>query len=232
MKRLPTLSCIALICGALCAPDACIAQMPASPVEAPQGRLIEQDARPQGIGVGVSFLLLSYSGDIDQNNTFPDGRTRWQPGAALLLQARAFTIGRSFCSVHFRLGGEYVPLRGTSSVYEFISQAVATNFLLHIEFARASHVRPFLEGGVGFLYFDTKVTVDPEWAPKWETHRSPSTNAFVFPMSVGLTWSVGPSIDIYYQFNKTLALSDNLDGWVANINDNYQTISIGAMFFL
>lgn len=203
----------------------------AEPPPAPS--LVTKDARPEAIAVGFSFSLLSYSGDVDENLTFPDGQSAWLPGAGVMLQARAFKIGSSFAAAIFRLGAEYVPMKGKSSVYEFMTHSLSSTFHLKLEFATSSHIRPHITGGIGFLYFESTVTpYGEEWQRRWEVSRGKSNTAFIFPLGIGVTWTVGKKFDVYYQFLKTLTFSDNLDGWESNINDNYQGVDVGVLFFL
>ena len=212
-------------------PVLCAGQMlqfrPSEPV---QSRI--KDPRPQEFGIGASIVLLTYSGDVDQNALFVNGKNAWQVGGELLCQYRLLKAFGDVVGVHLRAVGGYYPLKATSVGYDFRTACFGGFALAHVELFPNFPLRPSAGVGYGFLFFNPKVTVKtPEWDELHHRVAGSEKSTGGVPLELGLTWTVGNSIDVFYQFTKVITFTDNLDGWVANVKDNFQSVSIGVFIF-
>ena len=203
-----------------------------APIATGQGQFTStKEIHPQTYAVGGNFGLTLYSGDIDHGGLFPDADHKWVVGGDIFVQMKMFTGGKlvygSFVAIL-----SYSPQKAVAAEYEFITRLISLSGMAKIEFFTRSPFRPYAAGGLGVAFFDPAVTTYSKRAAEYAAlYRGESRIALILPISIGILWTVTKQIDITYQFTKTLAFSDNLDGWEAKDRDNYQTISIGAIYY-
>jgi len=213
-------------CGELSQAQSFMGEMPILP---PARK--SKEVRPERVGVGGNLLFLQYSGDVDDGATFPDGKTAWLASGNVIAQLRMVNLPEEIASIHLRGTVGYYPMRASASTYAFKDYAFGADLSIYAEFFSNSIIRPHISGGFGIMHFDPQAYgLTPAMAKEWEQFRGSGTMTNTVPLGFGLTWSVG-SFDIYYQFIKAITFTDNLDGWSANVNDNFQHISIGVLYF-
>jgi hypothetical protein len=186
--------------------------------------------RPQRFALGGNIGLTTYSGDIDKGGFF-NGDTKWLLNSALVVQLKLGKIG-SVCYINLMATGGYDPLKATSADYDFANHVIHAGGLLKLEFFTKSPFRPYVAGGFGMLFFRPRFSIkSPEIAVRYPQFEGSGTSASMVPLSVGVLWTLANAMDFYYEFTKTLAFTDNLDGWVAEYNDNYQSINFGFLIY-
>ncbi len=200
---------------------------------APQGTFVKsRRVHESGFAAGIGLGLLTYSGDVDIGGTFTNGDFKWKLCVSALGQARILSPAR-FVDISLLLSGEYTTLEATSDEYDFVTTAFHPSAALKLEFFPTSPLRPFISGGAGMLFFKPEVDVkSPQVLARYEQFEGRSTTALTVPITVGILWTLGRNFDFIYQFTKTLSLTDDLDGWSAEYNDNFQSFVIGVLYYL
>ncbi len=189
-------------------------------------------ARPQAFGIGGGINFGLYSGDIDENKEgFPNTSLFWRAGADGVATYRLGVIG-GFSSMHLRASFGYHPLRASSDPYTFVNYVSSATLGVQFDFFVESPMRVVVYAGGGHMQF--RLTAEEHqkgFMQRMGATRGTTTGAIVFPIGVGVLWYAGRNTDISYQFTKMLTSSDNLDGWVAHVRDNFQMISVGLIFY-
>jgi hypothetical protein len=200
---------------------------------APQGTFVKSRRVHESVfAAGIGLGLLTYSGDVDIGGTFTHGDFKWKPCLSASGQARIMSPAR-FVDVWLLLTGEYTTFEAVSDEYDFITTAFHPSAALKFEFFPTSPLRPFISGGAGMLFFKPDVTVkSPQVLARYPQFQGLSTSAFAVPITVGILWTLGRNFVFIYQFTKTLSFTDDLDGWSAEYNDNFQSFVIGVLYYL
>jgi hypothetical protein len=189
-----------------------------------------KDARPQRFAAGFDIGLLTYSGDVDKGGQF-NGDHKWLLSASVTGQIKLFKIG-NILYAHVMASAGYDPLKATSNEYDFKTDVFHVNGQLKVEFFTRSPFRPYVSSGLGMVFFDPQSTIKSARIEQmYPSYRGVDKSAVMVPISVGVLWTLGKSMDFYYTFTKTLCFNDNLDGWVAEYNDNFQSITFGVLFY-
>ena len=190
-----------------------------------------KELHPGIFSVRANFGMTLYSGDIDHGAMFPDADHKWDIGADLYAQVKLFKLG-SFMTGSLLAYFSYSPQKAMSSDYEFQTSVFNMPGIRNLEFFNRVPLRPFVAGGFGAAFFEPNVTyMSPRIAGQVAQYQRDEKMALLVPIMIGIHWTVTRNLDITYTFVKTLSLNDNLDGWVAKDNDNYQAISIGAIWY-
>ena len=189
-----------------------------------------RDMRPQRFALGGNIGLTTYSGDIDKGGSF-NGDTKWLLNSAFVAQVKLAKIG-SVCYVNLLASGGYDPLKAASADYDFADHVFHVGGLLKLEFFTRSPFRPYVAGGFGMVFFRPRVSIkSAETEAMYPAFEGSGNSTTMVPLSVGVLWTLGHSMDFFYEFTKMLAFTDNLDGWVAEYNDNYQSINFGILIY-
>lgn len=191
-------------------------------------------ARPQDFGLGFEVGMYHFSGDVqEKSTTFTDAKSSWNFGGNLQVHYRLTTMFDSMASLNFRgLAGVY-PMKGTSKEYEFKNTPIGAHVALQLELFNEESIRPFVSAGIGFVMHDPKVTLlDPKFQYSWDKNKGDGTAGALVPLAIGLNFSIASDVDLYAKFEKSMTLTDNIDNWDANINDNWETVTLGLTWFL
>ncbi|MDH7514586.1 MAG: hypothetical protein QHI48_01745 [Bacteroidota bacterium] len=176
--------------------------------------------------------LVTYSGDVDRVGLFPNGDHYWKPCVHLAFQTLVFTPAE-WLDVVAITESEYGSFQGKSDVYDFRTRAFQVSAGIKFEFFPRFPLRLYASGSGGVLLFSPTVTIkSPETEALYPRFRGTAKSALAIPITIGILWTLGESYDFYYRFTKTISTTDNLDGWVSQDRDNYQSFSIGIILYL
>ena len=196
-------------------------------------------ARKQAFGIGLSVGLHQFTGDVQDKDGgfFAGAENNLLFGGNIVAKYRIGSL-KNIGSLHLLGRAGYHPMDGTlnedGSSYEFTNDAIVASVGLQLELLPQSDVRPFANAGAGFLFYDPKVTTSGRWDKKYTDNlaeQDGSTSTFAIPIDLGLIFTISSKLDVMAYVNKTLAFSDNLDGWESNINDNWQSFNVGFVYY-
>lgn len=193
---------------------------------------VRKPVRAESFGFGGGLGIVTYSGDVDGSSAFPNGENVWKVSVSATIHRRLFSLPSAIGAFGLRGTLAYTPMGATSQTYDFRMDSFTTSLCASLEFIELFELRPFIFAGAGFMYFSPSVTLKtPQMEAMWPYYRSDTRIAGLFPLGIGLVWTVGKTFDVYYHFTKTITTTDNLDGWVSNVRDNYQEISFGLIYY-
>lgn len=204
-------------------------------------RQTERDARPQRLGIGAALDMHQLHNDIQSNSTyFFDAKIPFKIGGQLLVDYNLLKLGR-FAKLNLRGSAGYFPIEvsaartgseATNPGYKATNNVINFDISIQPEFFPRSRLRPFAFAGIGFQFFDPKREYDPSREPNFAPYVNSNDKSSVsIPIGAGLKYTAGNNVDIFASFHKIYNFSDNLDGWVSEINDNIPVIALGALIY-
>ncbi len=194
-------------------------------------------ARKEPFGIGLSLGLHQFTGDVQDldGGYFEGAENSLLFGGNILAKYRIGAL-KDVGSFHLTGRAGYHPMDGKlndgEDVYEFTNNAILVSLGLQFELMPQYDIRPYANVGIGFLAHDPKVTTAGRWINRYTSEYVGEGKATAaIPVDIGIMFTVSRSIDLMINANKTLALSDNLDGWESNINDNWQSFNLGFVYY-
>jgi outer membrane protein OmpA-like peptidoglycan-associated protein len=194
-------------------------------------------ARQQEFGFGLGVGLHQFTGDVqDKEGGFFEGaENNLLFGGNLLAKYRVGGL-KNIGTLHLLGRAGFHPIDGSVidgvDSYEFDDNVIQIDIGVQLELLPQSDVRPFGNLGAGLIFFDPTVTKSGKWLTRHQGEFvGDGTATFAIPVELGLLFTVSDNLDLMAYVNKTIAFSDNLDGWVSNINDNWQSFNVGAVYF-
>jgi hypothetical protein len=182
--------------------------------------------------LGIETGGLKYSGDIDNNTMFTDAVANAHVYATILFKYRLYAHRRQYFSIALRSYAGIYPMSADSKQFSFSDLAFGGGIGLELEFFLRSKLRPYLHIAAGVLSFLPDVSYTEEFSRKHpEQFRGSATLTGVVPAGIGLLYQMGRQADLSLQFTKTLTFTDNLDGWESGIMDNFQSVSLGFLYY-
>jgi outer membrane protein OmpA-like peptidoglycan-associated protein len=198
---------------------------------------IDEYSRPQEFGFGAHLGLNRYAGDLQDGTKFPGATTTLMLGGGVHALWR-FAEAGDFATVH--LGGRltYSPQRsewtGTKNdvtgTLEYNCTVWHANAIFELQLFPEYDFRPFGFVGIGYMAFTPSYTIT---LPGYENRFvEGKTNSATLPMGLGLVWTATDRIDLSLHYEKVLTFTDEMDRWVAEENDNYNTGTLGVTIYL
>jgi len=192
--------------------------------------LAQNSPRLGSLGFGLEAGLVHYNGDVQDGGTFPDAKSSLQPGAAFSVRYGFNTKEKSWLGIalNSRLG--YYPMKAESEYYSFDSRTLGSTVALEWLFWPWSPASPYIMTGIGLLFMDRTINYSDR-NNDIGNHLGSNTSAICFPIGAGLYFDVNRRVSLFVQYSSYLTLSDDLDGWRARENDNFNTFTIGIMYY-
>ncbi|MDH7514373.1 MAG: OmpA family protein [Bacteroidota bacterium] len=191
-------------------------------------------------GIGVRGGVVHFSGDVKNELDFSGTRTPFHAGGDLLFHARLWQAVQGDNAMRFGLEASagYRVLKASHPSYEFRTRAFPVSVSLTIEFYSASSIRPFVSGGMGALPYESNILRSRLVGTRVDQAVPAERNAaFWLPLRIGLRFASSPSVDFHISLERSITLSDRIDGIVTKdldwMNDNFETLMIGlTVYFL
>ncbi|MDX9759211.1 MAG: OmpA family protein [Bacteroidota bacterium] len=188
-------------------------------------------ARPQTLGFGAALSLNRFAGDLQDGSNFPGAETDWHIGLNASVLWR-FADAGDFATLHLLGRFAWSPVSssytGPKNSFEYEDQLFHGLAALQMQFFPEYDLRPFGYAGFGYLGFGADIT--PEGFSR--DHEEGTSGSITLPLGVGLVWTISQRLDFHAEFMKTLTFTDEMDNWVSEENDNYNSVSFGLTFYL
>jgi outer membrane protein OmpA-like peptidoglycan-associated protein len=195
--------------------------------------------RPQNFGIGLAVGMTQLSSDVGEGNTFTNTDNPWQFGGSIHAQYALARFDRLAKLLGMaEIGFHPYKATGTllNSIYEAKATAIDISLGAQFELFPEWTVRPFIFGMIGYGMFTPTASWSQNISAALTSYKDQlagtDKGTLVIPFGGGLAWMLNDNLDIFARFHKTMTFTDNMDGWVSNINDNYSTISLGLTYFL
>jgi outer membrane protein OmpA-like peptidoglycan-associated protein len=194
---------------------------------------------PQAFGLGLSLGMSQLNGDVQNNSLmFPDAETPWQFGATLDADISLLRM-EEFAKLSLLAGVGFHPYKAKSPSIENEQTAleVSANLLaftagIQVEFFPTGVLRPFFFGRIGFATYSQDLIMSSAAQAKYAGNLSADDKScLAFPIGGGLALALSDNMDLFVGFQKIYTMSDNLDRWTSEINDNIPYIFAGVKLF-
>jgi len=196
-------------------------------------------ARPEPLGIGFALGFTQFAGDVQDGGTFPGADNPWKIGGNLFITARIVDLVEDLLTLGIRGRAGYYPLEASyqdasGQGYSFNNNAMQIGGDLIFDFFPKASIRPYGFGGVALLFESPENSITGDiWQTRWNRNKGEEESITgTFPLGFGIAWTVSEDFDVFFEFEKNLTFSDNLDLWKSNINDNYASLKLGLTFFL
>jgi len=130
----------------------------------------------------------------------------------------------------------YRLLKGVHTDYEFRTSVYPISLSFTIEFYSAAALRPFVSVGAGALPYNLEVLKSSLQGQRREQGIAPESGvAFWMPLRAGLRFAISPALDLHVSFERSVSLSDRIDGIVTKdldwMNDNFESLMLGFTWY-
>jgi hypothetical protein len=181
----------------------------------------------------------SIHGDVQDNSAYMKGvKNGLNPGFSMAGSITLLDVTDVFrFSAGARIGYHFINttadsvLRGESSRLELTNHIVDAALLGEIDVLDLELIRPYIAAGVGYMFFQPKITTTPEVRQQYSYMLdNPERSSLLFPLCFGLKYTPAPRLEVALQYQKLFTLTDNLDGWTSGKNDNLAIFSLGIAY--
>ncbi len=191
-------------------------------------------ALPGSFGVGLRGGVVSIAGDMQEPIKFEGTRTPWFPSGDVVLHWRPWRVNDSL-----RLGVEatagFRRLGASNAQYAFRTDAWPATLAMTAELYPRATMRPYLAFGVGVLPYELTVQMKESITTPLEHTGPERAVTFWIPVRVGVSYALSKAIDAQLMFERSITLSDRLDGFVSQkltwLNDNFNNVSFGLTWY-
>ncbi|MBI5646167.1 MAG: OmpA family protein [Ignavibacteriae bacterium] len=197
-------------------------------------------ASPGRIGLGLRFGAVRFIGDVKDRSDFEGTSTPFHLGADVLLHYRLWQAvqGTNAMRIGLEAAAGFRALGASHRTYEFRTDVYPVSGSATIEFYSMAALRPFVSVGIGALPYRMKEVRNILTGERAKDATGTSSGvAFWVPLRIGLRYTISPRIDVLGTIERSVTLTDRLDGIASSsldwMNDNFDFFSVGvAWYFL
>jgi outer membrane protein OmpA-like peptidoglycan-associated protein len=189
---------------------------------------------PASFGIGLRGGVVTVAGDMQEPLKFEGTRTPWFPSGDVVMHWRPWRVNDSL-----RLGVEatagFRRLGASNAQYAFRTEAWPATLAMTAELYPRAAMRPFLAFGFGVLPYELQVLRKEEITTTLEYTGPEKGVTFWVPVRLGATYALSRELDVQLVFERSITLSDRLDGFVSQkltwLNDNFNMVSFGLVWY-
>ena len=195
-------------------------------------------ASPGRIGLGFRAGAVHFSGDVRDALDFAGASAPFRVGGDLFVHMRLLQAkqGENAMRIGLEASGGYRFLSASHASYAFNTRAYPFSAAVTVEFNSQAIVRPLISVGIGGVPYKLQITHNTLTGDRARQVVSDGGN-FIFwmPLRIGLRAAISPAFDLQLTLERSVTLSDRLDGIVTKdldwMNDNFEMVSFGFAYY-
>ncbi|MDH7514371.1 MAG: hypothetical protein QHI48_00650 [Bacteroidota bacterium] len=185
--------------------------------------------------LGYRVGIVGFEGDIGHGLKLKNSPLQYSGGGDVFLTTTIHVEGARFpfVLVQTEMTAGYRALEADLSTYSFKTSAFPLSFSIIGELYPTPLFRPFLSLGGGLIFYGSRAGRSTEDVRPLGTITGSEANLCLwFPLRVGLRCTPDRRFDIVVTLERSVTLSDRLDGIVSRTldwkNDNFEMLSLGV----
>jgi outer membrane protein OmpA-like peptidoglycan-associated protein len=197
-------------------------------------------ASPGRVGLGLRAGGVHFSGDLRNALDFAGASVPFRIGGDFFIHTRLLqaTQGENAMRIGLEAAAGYRFLSAAHPLYAFNTKAYPFSASVTVEFNSRAIIRPSISVGIGGIPYNLQIIHNTLSGTRAKQVVAEGSNViFWMPLRVGLRAAISPALDLQLTLERSVTLSDRLDGIVTKdldwMNDNFEMISFGfTCYFL